>query len=175
MRIRFLDSDVKFTESMERETAKKLAVLDKYFVIKDDTVASVTIKKYGKFKKIRVVIPTDFKTFKCEVMSDEYYETLDRAVDILERQVRHVKEKVQKKSDRDSLGEAVVSTAELPDNDNYVVKEKLIFPEKISRDKAIEEMNELGHDFFIFIDEDTDSPSVLYHRRDGDYGVLVIR
>ena len=174
MRIRFLDSDVSFTESMERETAKKLSVLEKYFVIKDDTLASVTIKKYGKFKKIRVVIPTEFKTFKCEVMSDSYYEALDRAVDILERQVRHVKEKVQKKSDRNSLSEAVIGFDKVI-ADNYVVKEKLIFPEKISRDNAISAMNELGHDFFIFVDEDTDAPSVLYHRKDGDYGVLVIR
>jgi putative sigma-54 modulation protein len=42
----------------------------------------------------------------------------------------------------------------------------------MTADEAIEQMELLGHDFFVFFDIDTDAVNVLYRRRDGDYGVL---
>jgi putative sigma-54 modulation protein len=42
----------------------------------------------------------------------------------------------------------------------------------MTADEAIEQMELLGHDFFVFFDVDTEAINVLYRRRDGDYGVL---
>lgn len=157
---------------MQRTTSKKLDILSKYFLIKDDTIANISLNKNGKVKKLKIVIPTDFKTFKSEVANLSYYDALDRAVDILERQIRQEKEKIQRRSDRGAEDD-VYEDDEVFLPEKAVVKEKLVFLDKISREKAIDTMNELGHDFFVYIDEDLEKPCVLYIRHDGDYGVLV--
>jgi putative sigma-54 modulation protein len=42
-------------------------------------------------------------------------------------------------------------------------------------DEAIEQMELLGHDFFVFRDADNDEIAVVYRRRDGQYGLLMPR
>jgi hypothetical protein len=42
-------------------------------------------------------------------------------------------------------------------------------------DRALYEMELVGHDFFLFVDEDSGSPSVVYRRRAYDYGVIELR
>lgn len=42
-------------------------------------------------------------------------------------------------------------------------------------EEAIEQMELLGHDFFLFHYADEDIPSVVYRRRDGAYGLLIPR
>jgi hypothetical protein len=41
-------------------------------------------------------------------------------------------------------------------------------------DEAVEQMELLGHTFFIFRDADTLRMSVVYRRRDGNYGLIVV-
>ena len=42
----------------------------------------------------------------------------------------------------------------------------------MSEEEAILQLELLGHDFFLFASEETGAASVLYRRRDGDYGLI---
>ena len=42
----------------------------------------------------------------------------------------------------------------------------------MSIDEAIARMEALGHDFFMYLDEEDELVSVVYHRRDGGYGII---
>jgi len=42
----------------------------------------------------------------------------------------------------------------------------------MNQDEAIEQMELLGHDFFIFFNPSTESMNVIYRRKDGNYGLL---
>ena len=42
----------------------------------------------------------------------------------------------------------------------------------MSPEEAVLQMELLGHEFFVFQDIDTDSISVLYKRKDGNYGII---
>jgi putative sigma-54 modulation protein len=42
----------------------------------------------------------------------------------------------------------------------------------MSTEEAIMQMELLGHDFFVYMTEDTEDINILYKRRDGDYGVI---
>lgn len=55
-----------------------------------------------------------------------------------------------------------------------IVKEKVLIANQISEDEAIKQMEELGHNFFIFRNDD-DNVAVLYRRFDGDYGLIEVR
>jgi len=53
-----------------------------------------------------------------------------------------------------------------------VVREKTHNAEPMTLDQALYEMELVGHDFFLFVDKDSERPSVVYRRRGYDYGVI---
>jgi ribosomal subunit interface protein len=55
-----------------------------------------------------------------------------------------------------------------------VVREKVHPATPMTLDQALYEMELVGHDFFLFVDKDTERPSVVYRRRGYDYGVITL-
>ena len=53
-----------------------------------------------------------------------------------------------------------------------VIRTKNFEPEWMTVEEAVDRMELVGHDFFLFIDSRTDHPSVVYRRRGWDYGVI---
>ena len=75
-----------------------------------------------------------------------------------------------------STGSIAVQTAEAePGDENYspVVIRRKVFPTShMTVENALDHMELVGHDFFLFIDSETDRPSVVYRRKGWDYGVI---
>jgi len=74
-----------------------------------------------------------------------------------------------------------VATGEVPivtgneEEEGYtpvVIRSKEFHPEWMSVEEAVDRMELVGHDFFLFIDARTDHPSVVYRRKGWDYGVI---
>jgi ribosomal subunit interface protein len=65
-------------------------------------------------------------------------------------------------------GDASAAAGEGP----MVVREKAHPAKPMSLDQALYEMELVGHDFFLFVDRDSDRPSVVYRRKGYDYGVI---
>ncbi|HEY9306375.1 MAG TPA: ribosome-associated translation inhibitor RaiA [Microbacterium sp.] len=74
-----------------------------------------------------------------------------------------------------------VATGEIPivtgneEEEGYtpvVIRTKEFHPEWMSVEEAVDRMELVGHDFFLFIDARTDHPSVVYRRKGWDYGVI---
>ena len=74
-----------------------------------------------------------------------------------------------------------VATGEVPimtgaeDEEDYtpvVIRTKRFDPEWMTVEDAVDRMELVGHDFFLFIDARTDQPSVVYRRKGWDYGVI---
>jgi ribosomal subunit interface protein len=55
-----------------------------------------------------------------------------------------------------------------------VVREKSFAADPMTLDQALYEMELVGHDFFLFVDKESDRPSVVYRRRGYDYGVICL-
>ena len=53
-----------------------------------------------------------------------------------------------------------------------VVREKSHAASPISLEQALYEMELVGHDFYLFVDKESERPSVVYRRRGYDYGVI---
>ena len=69
----------------------------------------------------------------------------------------------------------VVGSEDEIDEENYspvVIREKEFPAEWMTVDEAVDRMELVGHDFFLFIDARTDQPSVVYRRKGWDYGVI---
>mgnify|MGYP002626078433 CR=1 FL=1 len=58
------------------------------------------------------------------------------------------------------------------EEDDELVKTKVVTLEKMDLDEAIMRMEMLGHTFFIYLDDETNSSAVVYKRNDGGYGLI---
>lgn len=153
---------------------KKLAKIDKVF--QQELEAYVVCKVYREGTKVEITIPIKFITMRAEVQDKDLYAAIDRAIDKLEAQIRKNKHKMnrslqEKVGLRNAFQNEYLDIHELERELISPVKKKSIKLEMLSQEEAITQMELLGHDFFIFKNEDKNI-SVLYLREDGKYGLI---
>ncbi|MEA5018117.1 MAG: ribosome-associated translation inhibitor RaiA [Erysipelotrichaceae bacterium] len=166
--------NVSITEAMQAKIEKKLSFLEKYFIIDDETVANVIVKVYPLYQKIEVTIPTKIGILRAEVAHDDLYAAIDLAVDKLEDQIRRQKTRLSRKH-REKLALAFLEEEEevgIVDEDDELVRTKMVKLEKMDLDEAILRMEMLGHTFFLYKDAETNDAAVVYKRDDGGYGLI---
>ncbi|MEQ4518452.1 ribosome-associated translation inhibitor RaiA [Pseudarthrobacter sp. B907] len=62
---------------------------------------------------------------------------------------------------------------DIPAGDSPVLIRRKVFPaSSLSLDDAVDNMELVGHDFYLFVDKDTKAPSVVYRREGWTYGVI---
>lgn len=163
------------TDAIEAYAKDKLEKVERYF--KEDLEAFVVCKIYKDHHKVEVTIPTKFYTMRAEVGDPDMYAAIDLTIDKLESQIRKHKSKItrslQKKEathllfneelDLEALERELVTSP---------MKRKNIVLDEMSVEEAITALEVLGHDFYIFKDEESKRTSVLYLRNDGKYGVI---
>ena len=174
MKVNIVGKNITVTEGISEKIHKKLDVLTKYFIISEDDVANVLVRTYPTKQKIEVTIPTRYAILRAEVVDDDLYAAIDRAVDKLEDQIRRQKTRLTRKN-KESLAEAFVDHELFNDDvaeDDEIVRTKSIVPTEMSLDEAIMQMELLGHDFFIYTDDETNKIPVCYKRNDGGYGLI---
>jgi ribosomal subunit interface protein len=74
--------------------------------------------------------------------------------------------------EEDPTGEHKVGPLTVVGDGPLVVREKTHEAAPMTLDQALYEMELVGHDFFLFLDKESEQPSVVYRRRGYDYGVL---
>lgn len=170
MRFELIGKNVNLTERVQEQIEKKLKNLDKYLIIGDDTIARVVVREEPNDKRIEVTIPSKVGILRAEVEHEDLYAALDLAVDKLEDQIRRQKTRLNRRH-KDSLAESFVLEEELEDEE-IPVRTKTIYAETMDLDEAIMQMELLGHNFFIFTDEESGNISVVYRRNNGGYGLI---
>ncbi|MFN8083855.1 MAG: ribosome-associated translation inhibitor RaiA [Dermatophilaceae bacterium] len=137
---------------------------------------SVEVTCYGRGPVIRAEASADDKYAALEAAFDKLTERLRRAAD--RRRVSRGK--------RPETGDAPVPSAPVPVADGsdapdaggafgdspIEVREKVHTSAPMSLEDALNEMELVGHDFYLFHDVETGKPSVLYRRRGWSYGVI---
>lgn len=162
------------TDAIYNYFNKKLSKIDKVF--QQDLDAYAVCKVYRENTKVEITIPIKFITMRAEVQDRDLYAAIDRAVDKLEAQIRKNKHKMNRSLQervglKNAFSNEYLNIEELERELISPVKKKKIKLEILSLDEAITQMELLGHDFFIFKNEDKEL-SVLYLREDGKYGLI---
>jgi putative sigma-54 modulation protein len=133
----------------------------------------------------QITIRSGRDVLRAEERAADQMVAIDQAFDKLERQIRRVHDK---RSRRHAPGQATIRAGvsepeiisatdevELDDEQDVgdLVRTKRFVVKPMDVEEAIEQMELLGHDFFLFHYVDEDIPSVVYRRRDGAYGLLI--
>jgi putative sigma-54 modulation protein len=173
MKLKIHGKNVTITEAMEARTVKKLAFLNKYFMIDEDTEANVAVKVNPTNLKVEVTIVTKVGLLRAEVVHEDYYAAVDLVVDKLEDQIRRQKTRLSRRHrDKLSINFAEAVSVEATKGKEEPVRTKSIVAQKMVLDEAIMQMEMLGHSFFIYTDEETEEIAVVYKRLAGGYGLL---
>ena len=136
----------------------------------------------------QITIRSGRDVLRAEERAADQMVAIDQAFDKLERQIRRVHDK---RSRRHAPGQATIRAGalipetattvdssdldELDEDENVgdLVRTKRFGLKPMDVEEAIEQMELLGHDFFLFHYVDEDVPSVVYRRRDGTFGLLI--
>lgn len=152
---------------------KKLDKVSNLLDNSDEVIARVVCKVYKEYHKVEVTIPTKKHILRAEVIEPDLYAAIDKSIDKLVAQIKRYKEKNSRKS-KDGIKTAAlvdeVSGEEV--KEAKLVRDKEIDLIPMSCDEAIDQMELLGHDFFIYLDKATRKVNVIYLRDDGDYAVI---
>ena len=108
--------------------------------------------------------------------SDDMYAAIDEAADKVSRQLRKYKTKVVERRHhvKSERGIALANLIEIPaeDLDDQLVREKYVDLEPMTEEEALVQTDLLGHDFYVFVNSSTGLTNVIYHRKNGGYGII---
>ncbi len=129
--------------------------------IADNHVAEATIWTKGPVLRAREA-------------SSDMKASIDLLADKLERQVTRYRQKRRHEHDRHGRANGSVPAAApiSAQEGAMIVKTKQFVLNAMSPEEAVEQLELIGHDFFVFRNDDSGEINVVYRRRDGDYGVI---
>ena len=158
------------SDSLKARAEKKLGKLDRYFSREAEALIRFRQQRGGR-NIAEITVSVDGLILRAEENSNDMYLSIDRAVDKLESQIRRYRTKMGKHL-REARAEAPVEPV-YEEASFDVVRTKRFSVKPMDVDDAITQMELLGHNFFLFMNAETDSLCVLYRRNDGAYGLLV--
>lgn len=165
-------NNLELTDALKNAVEKKLRVLDKFF--DEDTDVNVVLSVVKDDQIVEVTIPYKGIIFRAEAVTEDMYSTLDEVVEKLKKQWRKYKTKLEKR-----FNVRVSENFQLPEEEKEsseeefkIVRKKKFGMKPMSVEEAILQMNLLGHDFYIFCNEENDDINVVYRRKDGSYGLI---
>lgn len=165
---------LEITPAIKSYVEKKMRRIERMF--SGEIEAFVVCKVFAELTKVEITIPIKFITIRAEVEDKDLYAAIDLATDKLEAQIRKNKYKMNRSlQERAGLKDAFRND----EFDLNALERELISPVKkksikldiLSMEEAITQMDLLGHDFFIYRNEDK-QVCVMYLREDGKYGLI---
>lgn len=170
MKINVTGKNISITDKIEDAVEKKFEKLGKYFA--DDIQANVVIHPEKAKVKMETTIATKGTIFRAEDVSQDVFDCIDIVGDKLMSQMTKYKGKLQKRNkSKESVRFEMIPEVAVAE-EAKVVKTKKYQLTPMTVDEAILQMEMLQHDFFVFLNQETDNVDVLYKRKDKDYGLL---
>jgi ribosomal subunit interface protein len=188
--------NVEVPEHFRQHVAEKIERVERY----DHRIIRVDVELYhernprqsASCQRVEVTCATRGPVVRAEACASDFYRALDAAVAKLDSRMRRTADRrrvhrgartptsvAAATSALGVNGVAALATmersAEQQEDDEFgglVVREKEHSAEPMTIDRALFEMELVGHDFFLFADADSGRPSVVYRRKGYDYGVI---
>ncbi len=176
MKYKIIGKNIEVTEGISNALQKKLAKLDKFFLINEDVECRCVVSAHKGAQKVEVTVFLPQMPLRAEVEHEDLYAAIDSALDKLEDQMRRIKTRMDRSNNKLSLGKAIdfdqLEEVEKEEENDVIVRTKSYYLQPMSIEEAITRMEALGHPFFMYLDEEDDRISTVYIRNDGGYGVI---
>ena len=157
---------------------RKFARLERLLDDRTDAIVELSNESHRSAEHAHIADVTlviDGKTLKSHASGASYQAALDVVVDKVERQAIDFKEKprvrARPEEEKKILREIADGTADTAP-ERQIVKTKRFAIEPMFEEDAVAAMEDLGHDFYVFVNAETEQVAVLYKRKDGRFGLI---
>jgi len=180
MELQIFSKNMELTPAIQNYVQKKVGKLARY--LPNITEAKVEIHEentrspQGRFVA-QVTLSSKGVLLRGEERGERVRVAVDAVAEVLERQIEHYKGKLYEKGRGVSLARQAAAlegtvALEASEDSPSVVRVKRFAVKPMSVAEAAEQMELLGHSFFLFVNAENDVLSLLYRRNDGDYGLI---
>lgn len=169
MKITIRGKNINVTEALKQYIEKRVGKFTKFLNELSEAIVTISTEKFTH--KIDVLLKVNGHLIQAEGKTEDLYSAVDQVVEKLEKQILKYKEKVQNKNKK----EAAKFSSEFPSEKEglkRIVKYKKFDLRPMSPDEAVDQMELLDKDFFIFINSFTGDINVVYKRKDGNFGLI---
>ena len=159
------------TDGLKAAVEEKIGKLEKYFT--PETEAHVTLSVEKERQKIEVTIPVKGNIIRSEQVSNDMYVSIDLVEEIIERQLKKYKNKIitQQQSASNFRKEFIEKEID-SDDEIRIIRTKKFDMKPMYPEDACVQMELLGHDFFVFVNAESDEVNVVYKRKGNTYGLI---
>ena len=174
MKFTYTGRKLEITDDLKKYTEKKLGKLDKFF--QNDAEASVVCHTERGRYTAEVTVRCANMYFRAQNTANDMYAAIDDIEDMIERQIRKNKTRLEKRLRAGAFEREVAPAAaeEAYEEEEYnLIRRKRFAIKPMTTEEAILQMNLLGHEFYAFKNaEDENRYCVVYKRKDGGYGLI---
>ncbi|MFZ2358146.1 MAG: ribosome-associated translation inhibitor RaiA [Anaerolineae bacterium] len=179
--------NVEVNDRLREYVEKKIGKMTKFLPDVQEIrveLAEEKSRKTSERQVVQVTMRSNGTLLRAEERNSDIYAAIDAVADKLNGQINRFKGKRRRKMERaqvaavEALETEYISAAMEPvadDEDLFegrIVRTKRFSMLPMGEEEAIDQMELLGHDFFVFYNVNSDSINVLYRRSDGNYGLL---
>ncbi len=174
--------NLEITDSLRKYVEKKIGRLDRYLPSIVDARVELEVEdtRAAKDSQIaQVTVRTKQATLRAEESSADMFASIDAVFDKMQRQIDRFKGKRWSKrtaAEEEPVPATVeaiaVSEEEVPEEHHRISRVKRFAMLPMDEEEAIEQMELLGHDFYVFFNANLNQINVVYRRRSGDYGLI---
>jgi len=174
MELQITGQNIDISPTAHRYIERKLGKLSRHLPNIIESKVEITEEKTKSAQQrfvVRVTVDSSSTLLHGEERGQDLFTAIDKVAEVMNRQIERYKGKLYEKGRGSSLARAEFSEEAEPVQ-RKVVKVKRFAIKPMSVAEAIDQMELLGHDFFLFFNAETEEINLLYRRRDGNYGLI---
>ncbi|MDR2753375.1 MAG: ribosome-associated translation inhibitor RaiA [Oscillospiraceae bacterium] len=160
--------------AFQAHAEKKLAKLERLLGGSTEAAdAKVTASAQKTGMVVEVTVRHQGMVLRAEEGAQQINDALDRCVDVLVRQLRKNKTRLEKRVHATQINDFADTDVVEEESEFNIAREKTVPCKPIDVEEAILQMNLVGHQFYLFLNAETGEFNLVYRRRGGDYGLLL--
>lgn len=183
MQLSITGKNIEINENLRKYVEKKIGRLDRYLPNIIDGRVELTADESARAADDRQIAQVTLRTknviLRAEEASSDIYASIDAVFEKMQRQVDRYKGKhTAKRTEPAEMPIAVAGAAieeealEAEEERPGIARVKRFQMTPMDEEEAIQQMELLGHDFYVFYNVNQNQINVLYRRRGGDYGLI---
>ena len=185
MQLTVKGKNLELKDPIRAHVEKKLGRLDRFMDSISQTEVEISMERTKAAVDryvVEVTMTANGTILRGEEKAADVYSAIDSVVDVMQRRLTRFKEKIQQRGRggvtirEQQEAQAEPQEGALAATDHHprphIVRRKLVSVKPMSEEEAEEQMELLGHDFFLFFNASSNRTAVIYRRHGGDYGMM---
>jgi ribosome hibernation promoting factor len=170
--------NIDVADNIREYAERKLARLERLLDDRSDALVELSVERHRSAAEshiVEVTLVIDGRTLRVHAAGTNHRVGIDEVIDKMERRAVDHREKPRQHSRPDeekALLRTIADGTAGPTEERRVVKTKRFAIEPMFEEDAISRIEELGHEFFVYVDAESERVHVLYRRDDGNYGLI---